>query len=182
MSNEKTALELVGRATANIGHGYNVSIGCMRDIKAAIERERDAMMADIQRLQVAIGQNQAEFDRTIQEMNDSQKSASTMRPISELPDRVPTGCFVVAVSAAEAWVWERGINPQKAHEASTVKALGFYIVPIPPDPDGALKPCPFCGERPQRERNCYKVIHMAACPIYHATIINFRDADAWGRE
>ena len=134
---EKTALELVDEIIACPGCPSIKHLTCL---KSAIERERDAMMADIQRLQVAIGQNQAEFDRAIQEMNDRLKSAITMRPISELPDKVPDGCAIVLVSETCAFaVYE---NP-----ASYPGWQGFYIIPFPPKAERKLHPCymPGCG-------------------------------------
>ena len=142
---EKTALELVERAITDICHGYNVSYNFMADIKSAIERERDAMLADNQRLQAAISQNQAAFDGTIQEMSARLKSSIVMRPISELPDRVPDGCVIVVVGkwrvTIKCWVWEPGADVFP-HEGET----HFYVLPLP-KVERKLHPCymPGCG-------------------------------------
>ena len=127
---EKTALELVDEIIACPGCPSIKHLTCL---KSAIERERDAMMADIQRLQVAIGQNQAEFDRAIKDMNARLQSAVTMRPISELPDRVPDECGCVMVDS-------HGVTMCKTY------ATHFYILPLP-KAERKLHPCymPGCG-------------------------------------
>jgi len=139
---EKTALELVDEIIACPGCPSIKHLTCL---KSAIERERDAMMADIQRLQAAIGQNQAEFDRTIQEMNDRLKSAVTLRPISELPDKVPDGCVIVSWDATGPFIWLEGRSDIRSI-ASHSKTFGFYILPLP-KPERHLHPCymPGCG-------------------------------------
>ena len=126
----KTAAELV----ETLKYACNETwVSGLNQLKSAIERERDAMLADIQRLQAAIGQNQAEFDRTIQEMNDRLKSAVVMRPISELPDKVPAGWDYVMVN-------NLGVTMCKTY------ATHFYILPLP-KPERRLHPCymPGCG-------------------------------------
>ena len=166
MSNEKTALELVDELIE--GKDRFVGTDELRDIKAAIEREHQqavdnwaAKSVELVRaeklretekllfvkrateLQETIDNLEFQvktYTRTIQNMNDRLKSAITLRPISELPDRVPDGCAIVLVSETCAFaVYE---NP-----ASYPGWQGFYIIPFPPKAERRLHPCymPGCG-------------------------------------
>lgn len=191
---EKTALELVDELDRYLTGG---PLGChdptatslARSIKAAIERERDAMMADIQRLQAAISQNQAEFDRTIQEMNDRLKSAVVMRPISELPDKVPDGCMVVVVSATCLWPFGNSeLIKNLRYVAENFKAsrpTHFYILPLP-KPALRLHRCymPQCkGEVAAKyHTDCWRVV-CSKCGMLGPTFDTQEEAEKeWGTE
>jgi hypothetical protein len=140
---EKTALELVDELDRHLTGG---PLGChdptatnlIRSVKSAIEREQ--------------GQAVARFAKQCNEtaqaelkLRELQKSAIVMRPIAELPDRVPDGCVIVAVGklrvTIKCWVWEPGedVFPHKGE-------THFYILPLP-KPARRLHPCymPGCG-------------------------------------
>ncbi len=148
---EKTALELVDELDRYLTNG---PLGChdptatnlIRSVKSAIEREQ--------------GQAVARFAKQCNEtaqaelkLRELQKSAIVMRPISELPGKVPDGCVIVAVGklrvTIKCWVWEPG-DDVFHHEGET----HFYILPLP-KVERKLHPCyfPWCkGE--VKANNC----------------------------
>ena len=123
---EKTALELVDEIIACPGCPSIKHLTCL---KSAIERERDTNEVTIDGLEKLVETH----TRTIQDMNDRLKSAIVMRPISELPDRVPDECGCVMVDS-------HGVTMCKTY------ATHFYILPLP-KPERRLHPCymPGCG-------------------------------------
>ena len=181
---EKTALELVDEIIACPGCPSIKHLTCL---KSAIERERDAMMADIQRLQVAIGQNQAEFDRTIQDMNDRLKSAITMRPISELPGKAPDGCAVFAFNDIGGWLFSKDANPQKISPLNGTTFTHFYTLPLPPAPERKLHKCymPGCEGEAKIEKTFTgrQYVYCEQCGAHGPVCATMQEAkDAWGYE
>ena len=119
------------------------SIKHLTCLKSAIERERDANEITIDGLEELVKSN----TRTIQDMNDRLKSAITMRPISELPDKVPDGCAVVAANEKHFWIWFKNDIPVEwAKKQGGGKPTEYCVIPAP-KPVRRLHPCymPGCG-------------------------------------
>ena len=145
---EKTALELVDELIE--GKDRFVGTDELRDIKSAIEWEQKNEDDEYS----ALLQISADRARIIVDLTAQLKSAITMRPISELPDRVPDGCVIVVVNDREYvehishgitglrkhfMYWEPGILNRKP-------PTHFYILPLP-KAERKLHPCymPGCG-------------------------------------
>jgi len=74
------------------------------------------------------------------------ESMIVMRPIAELPDRVPDGCVIVAIRAdnTDVFVWRHCRDIKDIVAKNPFE--GFYILPLP-KPARRLHPCymPGCG-------------------------------------
>lgn len=138
---EKTALELVDELIAMMGCPPP---GQLIKLKSAIERERDASEITIDGLEELVKSH----TQTIHEMNDRLKSAITMRPISELPGKVPDGCAVFAFNDIGGCLFSKDANPQKISPLNGTTFTHFYVLPLPlPKTERRLHPCrmPGCG-------------------------------------
>lgn len=114
----------------------------LREIEKLLSAKRETEMKE------TIGNLESKVKshtQTIREMNDRLKSAIVMRPISELPDKVPDGCAIVMIKSGGVW-WTRGAGTPK-DGAWEDYATHFYIIPYAPKPDRRLHPCYMPGCR-----------------------------------
>jgi hypothetical protein len=144
---EKTAVELVDELIACPGCPSTKNLA---SLKSAIERERVQSVTAQQILDaVSItahlsksmreGESLVGWTKRMMAAEDQLKSAITMRPISELPDKVPDGCVVVSWDATGPFIWLEGRSDIRS-VASHSKTFGFYILPLP-KPARHLHPC-----------------------------------------
>ena len=129
---QKTAVELVDELHSLNGVTRDIPQAKIEQLKSAIERE-----------QMEGAQHVNDLLKEVEELK-SAKSAITMRPISELPDKVPDGCVIVCVNAdviTGTWYYELDICTMRAG------ATHFYILPLP-KPDRKIKACPVVQGRP----------------------------------
>lgn len=175
---EKTAMELVdelcGKLFMIIGGGW--WLGYARNIKSAIEREQ--------------GQAVARFAKQCNEtaqaelkLCELQKSAIVMRPISELPDMVPDGCWLCLVGPDYFY---SGFIPGLPGAVSEL-ATHFIIVPRPPKPARRLHPCymPGCGGEAKIEKTFTgrQYAYCEQCGAHGPVCGTMQEAkDAWGYE
>ena len=133
-------------------------------LKSAIEREREQsataqQILDAVSITAHLSKSQREGEslvgwvKRMTAAEDQLKSAITMRPISELPDRVPDGCVVVqladyAISSANS------ANPLHKENHAT----HFYILPLPPALERKLHPCYFPWCKGKAEAVKYSVV------------------------
>ena len=144
---QKTAVALVDEIiNINPGRSNCVHVAWIKQygerIKSAIEREQ------AEQQEVAYQQEEQITDqaKTIKHMNEKLASAITLRPISELPDKVPEECVIVAMNSVHTWMWFTGekIPHEWLNESNVDSPNVFCFVPRPM-PERKLKPCPFCG-------------------------------------
>jgi len=177
---EKTALELVDEIIACPGCPSIKHLTCL---KSAIERERDANEITIDGLEELVKSN----THTIQEMNDRLKSAITMRPISELPDKVPDGCAVVAANEKHFWIWFKNDIPVEwAKKQGGGKPTEYCVIPAP-KPVRRLHPCymPGCGGEAKIEKTFTgrQYVYCEQCGAHSPVCATMQEAkDAWGYE
>lgn len=169
MNEQKTAFELVDELIGMMGCPPP---GQLIKLKSAIELERQQAVDDWAAKSVELVQSEKlreiekllsakretemketignleskvkSHTQTIQEMNDRLKSAITMRPISELPDKVPDGCCLCLVGPH---YFHGGFVTGLPKAAVSELATHFYILPMPPALERKLHPCymPGCG-------------------------------------
>jgi hypothetical protein len=110
-----------------------------------------------------------------------QADAIQMRPISDLPDRVPEGYIIVAVNHRDSWVWLDVIPKSWTNCAANRELLPtcFYVIPKPVK-ERKLKACPYCQAIPVKLTNYWNIRHTDACPIQSACVIMFDKCDIWG--
>jgi hypothetical protein len=145
---QKTAVALVDEIiNINPGRSNCVHVAWIKQygerIKSAIEREQ------AEQQEVAYQQEEQITDqaKTIKHMNEKLASAITLRPISELPDKVPEECVIVAMNSVHTWMWFTGEKiPHEWLNESNVDSIPNVFCFVPrPMPERKLKPCPFCG-------------------------------------
>ena len=168
MNIEKKSLELVDefiRETNEAGYRWSQLL----NIKSAIEREQKNEDDEYS----ALLQISADRARIIVDLTAQLKSAITMRPISELPDRVPDECDCVMVDS-------HGVTMCKTY------ATHFYILPLP-KAERKLHPCymPGCGGEAKIEKTFTgrQYAYCEQCGAHGPVCGTMQEAkDAWGYE
>ena len=140
----KTAVELVDELDRYLTGGPlgchdPTATGLAKSIKAAIEREQKNEDDEYS----ALIQISADRARIIVDLTAQLKSAITMRPISELPDKVPDGCVIVQLNSE----YVNTALTDEEHLGRSSDATHFYILPLPPAPERKLHPCHMPGCR-----------------------------------
>jgi len=185
MSEQKTAVELVDEminiesespptTTAKTYTDAHISL---LKIKSAIEREQ----ANAERRFKNKCESLIQLEHAYSELK---KSAVTMRPISELPDKVPDGCVIVAMNSDHTWVWFSSDNIPRGwlnERNGDSKPNTFCFIPRPM-PERKLKPCPWCKAIPFERQNYWIIEHADECALEGTTIIRKGKEDLWGRE
>jgi hypothetical protein len=171
----RTALELVDELLERWDGGGMYER--MKSIKSAIELEQAASASIFARKETEILFHHKAIKELNLKLSDLEKSAITMRPISELPDRVPDGCVIVAFSDDNTvFIWEK----RRIREiAEKNKLTSFYILPLPVK-ERKLRPCPFCGAVPDKHQHYWVVKHNDTCAFEGTTTIRPVKEDTWG--
>ena len=181
MNTQKTALELVDELTGKWMNYYPSEVcKSLAEIKEAIIYEQGKACASFAKQCNETAQADLKFRKL-------EQSSITMRHISELPDKVPEGCVIVAWDNRGIFAWDAG-RADILKISSKYEMFGFYVLPLPL-PERKLKPCPFCGAKPRpidhlSDGNIgyYHIAHKSDCPISDCTFIPAEKADAWGWE
>ena len=186
MSEQKTALELVDELISKENETppttttktYTDTHIALLKIKSAIERERAKDTEEYS----ALMNVSADRAGIINDLTAQLKSAITMRPISELPDRVPGRHTVVQLNSE--WIMSASTDTVQ-HLGKSSDATHFYILPLPPAPERKLHPCymPGCGGEAKIEKTftSRQYVYCEQCGAHGPVCATMQEAkDAWG--